>query len=383
MRVLHVAAYYAPAYVYGGPPRSIHALCRALGRQGVDVQVFTTDANGGGRLPASVTAGAVFDDVPVRYFPRGVPASPIGSAPLAAALRAEAGGFDALHVHGLWNRVVWAAAREASRAGVPYVLSPRGMLEPAARAHRAWRKRASWTLFDRNVVTRAALLHATSEPERQTLLEMSGGVPVVCIPNGIDLAPAPARTPGDDPMVLFLGRVHPIKRLDLLVRAFAIVRDRNPRVRLAIAGPDESGLIPGLLELAGRHVGAVRWIGSVDDDRRRTLLQEAAVLVMCSDAESFGMSVLEALGAAVPVVVTRTCPWEQVERHGAGFSVEHDAEAIAAAVARVLGDPAAARAMGERGRRLAESAYQWTAIASAFSAEYRRLPASAAVPAVS
>ena len=137
MRVLHVAAYYAPAYVYGGPPRSVHALCRALGCEGVDVQVFTTDANGAEALPTQVTGHTAFEDVPVRYFPRSFPLSPIGSRLLGAALRREVGGYDIVHVHGLWNRVVWAAAREASRAGVPYVLSPRGMLEPAARAHHA------------------------------------------------------------------------------------------------------------------------------------------------------------------------------------------------------------------------------------------------------
>lgn len=387
MRVLHVSAYYAPAYVYGGPPRSIHALCRALRREGVDAQVFTTDANGSGRLPASVTGGPDFAGVPVRYFARGFPRWPIGSRPLGAALRDEIGGYDAVHVHGLWNRVVWAAAREARRAGVPYVLSPRGMLEPAARAHRAWRKRASWTLADRHVVAGASLLHATSEAERATLAEASGGIPVVCLPNGIEPVPVPARAAGDRPLVLFMGRVHPIKRLDLLVRAFAMVRARHPRARLAIAGPDESGLVPALRTLAGRHDEAVRWIGSADDDERRALLGEATVLVMCSDAESFGMSVLEALAAAVPVVVTRTCPWADVERHGAGFWVEQDAEAIAAAVVRVLDDPAAARAMGDRGRLLAESAYGWTAIARAFAAEYERLAAPRAaslpVPALS
>ncbi|MGH9346645.1 MAG: glycosyltransferase, partial [Vicinamibacterales bacterium] len=103
MRVLHVSAYYAPAFVYGGPPRSIHALCRALRGRGVDVEVFTTDANGAEALPASITGRATFEEVPVRYFARTYPRSPIGSRPLVTALRREIGGYDALHVHGLWN----------------------------------------------------------------------------------------------------------------------------------------------------------------------------------------------------------------------------------------------------------------------------------------
>jgi glycosyltransferase involved in cell wall biosynthesis len=380
MRILHVAAYYAPAFVYGGPPRSIHALCRALTEQGVDVQVFTTDANGAGSLPPAVTAATELEGVPVRYFTRTWPASPIGSRALTTALRQGIDAYDVVHVHGLWNRVAWAAAREASRAGVPYVLSPRGMLEPAARAHRAWRKRAAWALADRHLVTRASLLHATSEAERDTLQALAIDVPIAMIPNGIAIEPPLPRAAAWQPSVLFIGRIHPIKRLDLLIDAFASVRERRPDVRLVIAGPDEAGLKPALMARAGRHAAAITWEGAVDDGRRRQLLAEASALAMCSDTESFGMSVLEAMADAVPVVVTKTCPWPDVERHCAGLWVDQTVGAIAAALDRLLADPSAARAMGERGSALAASLYGWSSIAATFVDRYRALasfPASA------
>src|SRR5262245_37665946 len=142
-RILHVCAYYAPAWIYGGPPRTIHGLCAALRRLGADLEVLTTDANGDGSLSSLVTAGESSEGVPVRYFRRSWPRRPIGSRGLTAALRAALVRTDVLHIHGLWNRIVWAAAREARKAGVPYVLSPRGMLEDPAMAHHAWRKRAA------------------------------------------------------------------------------------------------------------------------------------------------------------------------------------------------------------------------------------------------
>jgi glycosyltransferase involved in cell wall biosynthesis len=373
MRILHVAAYYAPAFVYGGPPRSIHALCRALVEQDVDVQVFTTDANGAARLPRSVTAVDEYDGVRVRYFARSWPASPIGSRVLVAALRREIGAYDAVHVHGLWNRVAWAAARAAAGAGVPYVVSPRGMLETAARAHHAWRKRAAWALADRQLVTRASLLHATSMAERDTLQALGGDVPVVMIPNGVAIEPQLTTPVARQPLVLFVGRIHPIKRLDLLIDAFALVRDRRPEVRLVIAGPDEAGLEPALVTRAGRHAAAITWEGAVDDRRRRELLSQASMLAMCSDTESFGMTVLEAMADAVPVVVTKTCPWPDVERHQTGFWVDQNVHALAAAFDRMLANPSAARAMGERGRALAASTYGWSAVASAFVDRYRAL----------
>jgi glycosyltransferase involved in cell wall biosynthesis len=380
MRVLHVSAYYAPAFVYGGPPRSIHALCRALLDQRVDVQVFTTDANGADRLAAEITAPGAYEGVPVRYFRRTWPGTPLGARELSRALRREVGGFDALHIHGLWNRAVWSAAVAAKRAGVPYVLSPRGMLERAALSHRSWRKRAAYLLIERHVIDGAGLLHATSEAERETLRELRPRVPVVLIPNGIDLPPQGPRAEGSR-TILFMGRLHAIKRLDLLVDAFVALRARHPEARLTIAGPDEMRLQPALAARAGVHAGAIEFAGEVDADGRAALLRRAGALVMCSDSESFGMSVLEAMAAAVPVVVTRTCPWADVCRHGTGFWVEQRAGAIAEALDRVLADPAAAREMGERGRALADRKYRWDAIAALFATQYRALrpaPVSAA-----
>ena len=386
MKVLQVAAYYAPAFVYGGPPRSIHALCRALGRAGADVQVFTTDANGTHALPMTITGCGTFEDVPVRYFPRTWPRSPIGSRPLNEALRRDVGRYDVVHIHGLWNRVVCSAARAASRAGVPYVLSPRGMLEGAALAHRGWRKRIGWILGQSRVVHGASLLHATSETERATLLGLRTAAPVAFIPNGVDIGPQPRRMPAP-PLVVFIGRLHPIKRLDLVIDAFAAVRERRPDAQLAIAGPEESACRDALAARAGRHAHAVTWLGGIDERQRRELLGRASALVMCSDSESFGMSVLEAMAAAVPVVVTRTCPWPDVERHGAGYWVEQNVWAIADALVRILDDPGRARAMGERGRVLAERTYRWDAVADAFVAQYRglRMPSSsvAVLPALS
>ena len=382
MRVLHVCAYYAPAYVYGGPPRSIHALCRALPSEGISVQVFTTDANGPGTLPSVVTEARAFEEVPVRYFHRSWPRWPIGSRGLAHALAREVIAYDAVHIHGLWNRVVWAAAGEARRAGVPYVLSPRGMLEPGALAHRSWRKRVAYALIENGVLAGASLLHATSETERETLRELKPRAPVVLIPNGIDASAGPLpepRTPG--PNVLFVGRLHPIKRPDLLIDAFAALRRRHPAARLVVAGPDERRMRAELVARAGDHAGYIRWVGEVNAVERSALLRDAAALVMCSDSESFGMSVLEAMAAAVPVVVTRTCPWPDVHRHGSGFWVAQRVDAVADALDRILANADAAREMGRRGRALAESRYRWEVIASMFATHYRALspaPVSAA-----
>ncbi len=374
MRVLHACAYYAPAWVYGGPPRTIHGLCAGLRRLGANVDVFTTDANGDEALPHVVTAARSYEGVPVRYFQRSWPLQPIGSRALTHALRQALRTADVLHIHGLWNRVVWAAAREARRAGVPYVLSPRGMLEDAAVAHHAWRKRAAYTLLERRTIQGATRLHATSEREVAGIRHWHPSANVVCIPNGIDARPVATLDAGARraavPSILFVGRVHPIKRIDLLVDAFVLVRAEYPEARLVIAGPDEAGLRRELTARAGSAAPSIQWTGQVTAEQRDTLLKESSALVLCSDSESFGLSALEAMAAGVPVVVTDTCGWDDVGVHGAGLVVPQRPDTIASALRRIIQYPEQAVEMSRRGQALVERHYRWETIAREFLHTY-------------
>jgi glycosyltransferase involved in cell wall biosynthesis len=173
--------------------------------------------------------------------------------------------------------------------------------------------------------------------------------------------------------VLFLGRIHPIKRLDLVAAAFGSVIDRHADAHLVIAGPDEGGHRAAVEPLFAPYGGSVTWTGRVDDTAKRQLLDAAAVLVMCSNSESFGMSVAEAMAAGTPVVVTRTCPWPDVESHQAGYWVEQTADAIADGVNAVLADASAATEMGRSGRTLIESHYSWRHAAAALIREYEAI----------
>ncbi|HXQ21678.1 MAG TPA: glycosyltransferase [Candidatus Acidoferrales bacterium] len=396
MRVLHVTPYFAPAFGYGGPPRSVLGLCRALQQTGVAVRVFTTTANGADELPSSTAEADQYDGVPVRYFPRAFPRRFFGAAGLRAALDAATRDYDLLHIHGLWNLPAWIAARYARSVGMPYVLSPRGMLQPGALALRRVRKQIAYPTVERRNLTGAALLHATSAAEAQALAQQQFGVKIVTVPNGVELPPdeQPARgsfrqklgltQPSDAPLIVFLGRVHPIKRLDLLAAAFDRVRVVGPRAHLAIAGPSEAAYRRSIEPLFSDARDHVHWIGEVDEAQKWSLLGDADVLVLCSASENFGMSVAEAMAAGVPVVVTRTCPWEDVERHACGVWVASDPDAIARGIVTIIDNPSWAKEMGARGRALIRDRYSWTAVAHAMADCYagvaRRRIASAATP---
>ena len=374
LRIVHVCAYFAPAFVYGGPPRSVLALCRAQRDAGADVRVVTTSANGDGEVSEEVIARAEYEGIPVRYCSRAWPRSIFYAPSFSSVVATELRDADVLHIHGLWNAAVWSAAAAARHQHRPYVLSPRGMLAPAALAHDTWRKRLVYPLADRRVIRDATRLHATSQLEFDRLTRLTDPDRVVFVPNGVEL---PRVGVGHEraPLVLFLGRIHPIKRLDLLADAFGRVLQQHADAHLVIAGPDEDGHRAQVAPLFTPFGDAVTWTGRVDETGKRELLNAAAVLVMCSDAESFGMSVAEAMAAGTPVVVTRTCPWPDVESHRTGFWVEQTPDAIAAGVNAVLSDRSTAREMGCRGRSLVASQYSWPHAASALINQYQAIAA--------
>lgn len=382
MRVVHVTPYFAPAAGFGGPPRSLLALCRAQRAAGIDVEVFTTTASRGRPLEARPN-GVEVEGVPVRRFALGWPRGWLGAPSMAWPLGARVRKADVVHLHGLFNRTIWMAGAAVRRAGVPYVISPRGMLEPAALAHHAWRKRVAFALRDGAILRGAAAWHATSAAEADTLRARPDARPVVEIPNSVVPVPATAaaretarRAIGltrGEPFLLFLGRLHPIKRLDLLAGMFAHVSGAHPGAHLVIAGADEGGYRERVSPLFAPLAPRVHWPGEVDGDVKAGLLAEARALVLCSDSESFGMSVAEALLSSTPAIVTRTCPWPSIEAARAGFWVAQNPGALAAAAHRVLEDAALATAMGARGRDLIVREFGAEAIGARWRACYESI----------
>jgi glycosyltransferase involved in cell wall biosynthesis len=376
-----VSPYFAPAHQYGGPPASILGLCQGLLRSGVDVEVVTTTANGRTPLAPSSPEGSRYEGVRVRYVPAAFPRRFFGAKirqPLADALERA----DVCHIHGVWNVPEWWASHLARAARVPYVVSPRGMLQPQAMQRGRARKAMAYSLLERRNLSHAALLHATSDQEADAIEKLRLGVKVAVVPNGVDLCAAQqgirgARArlgiPPDAFVVLFLGRMHRIKRLDLIADAFADLRSAQPSARLVLAGPDEHGLLPDLLRRLGPDASAVHTPGEVSGDEKWALLKDADVMVQASDSESFGVAIVESLAAGVPVVATKTTPWRELEARDCGFWVDQAAPAIADALRVLAAEPERRARMGERAAVFARAAFTWDAIAPAMVRLYSDL----------
>ena len=384
MKLLHVVPSYLPAVRYGGPIYSVHALCAALAARGHDVDVYTTNADGAGVSDVPVGTRVLRDGVAVTYFPTGAGRRLFRSPAMRAALAANVRAFDIVHTHSVFLWPTLAAARAARRFGVPYVMSPRGMLVgDLIQRKSSFLKRAWIALFERRNLAAAAAVHATSELEAAEIQRLQLPFRTMkIIPNGIDsqaAAETPAPLPQSEPrlpVILSLGRINWKKRLDLLIEALPHV----PQARLIIAGNDEERCRAKLEQLAQRlDVGhRVEFAGPVYGADKWRLLACADLFALLSHSENFGNAALEAMAAGVPVVTRSAVGIAGAVRHaGAGVVVDGDAAMVGAAMASLLANPATRRRMSEAGRRAAREQFSWPAIAASMEDLYRQAKGAA------
>lgn len=365
MKLLHVVPTYLPARRYGGPIVAVHGLCKALAARGHAVDVFTTNVDGEGTLDVPVNEPVLLDGVRVYYFP-----SPMRrlywSPAMRAALGREVSSYDLVHIHAVYLCPGVAAARAAGKAGVPYVISPRGMLVPELIRGKSRVVKTVWlSLIERRGFARAAGIHFTSQLEWDDATRVGLPLPTpFVVPNGVDLEPRP-NVPRDDRTLLCLGRISWKKNLDAVITALP----RLPDVRLIIAGNDEEQLTPRLAELAESHGVAdrVSFPGPIYGPAKNELLARATLFVLPSQSENFGNVVLEALAMETPVVLSsRVGVAEEVVRAGAGAIGLNSIESL-------LADPKARESMGRKGRELVASRFAWPTMARQMEEAYERV----------
>ncbi len=294
----------------------------------------------------------------------------IVSRGMEKALDTAAADGAVLHGHGLWLMPNIYPARAAKRYGVPLVISPRGMLGAEALAFSRTRKRAAWALGQRRALQTAHCFHATSESEAEDIFRAGLTAPVAVIPNGIHIPEGPPTRGGRT--VLHLGRLHPKKGIDRLINAWAKVANRHPEWRLCIVGPSERGY-RDKLEAQARAINAPRvdFNDPLYGDQKLAAYRNAGLFVLPTLNENFGMVVAEALAVGVPVISTKGAPWQALETARCGWWIDHDGDAMVAALdsAMSLSDDQRA-AMGARGRMWMQNDFGWDDIAARMSQVY-------------
>ena len=372
--------------VYGGPSKLLPLLAGELGRRGLQIDLVATNADGAATLDAPVGRWIEQDGYRLRYFSRLGRAEYKLSFALAAWLARHVAEYDLAHIHSDFNFPVLVAASACRWRKVPYLLTPHGMLEPWALGYKAWKKRAYYERVERPLVLRGArALHALNRSEAANIEALKLGPPVVVLPNGIDPSEAGAVGPAKaevflerfpalrgKKLILFLHRIDPKKGLDILASAYRQVRERFPQTHLVVAGPDTTGYTPaarGFFEAAG-CADAVTFTGMLEGDAKHGALASASVFVTPSYSEGFSMSVLEAMAAGLPCVLTEGCNFPEAGEAGAARILPTgDADRFARELLDLLDHPETARTVGARASELVLSRYTWPRVAE----EYERM----------
>lgn len=383
MRILHVIPTYLPAVRYGGPTIAVHGLCRALAARGHRVEVFTTDVDGPNHSAVPLGTPVVLDGVHIRYFHSDALRRLFWSRSLGRALHADIADFDLVHLHSVFLWPTWAAARAAERAGIPYLISPRGMLvKDLIKRRNRFIKQAWISLIERRNLERATGIHVTSSLEAREIRRFGWRLPTIAtIANGLDEIQSwrdsevsnDVKEIASGPFVLFLGRLSWKKGLDRLLMAFATSQSGN----LVIVGPDDEKLAPKLVQrarelaIADRVRILPRTVVGAD---KEYLYSAANVFVLPSYSENFGNSVLEAMQRGLPVVVTPEVGAAEIVRaSGGGFVVDGEPAPLGAAVTRLSRDLSLCRSMGNAGKLHVTAQYGWAIISAQMEGMYAEL----------
>jgi glycosyltransferase involved in cell wall biosynthesis len=382
LRAAHVIAGLAP--VYGGPSYSVPRLCEALAGAGAETMLFSVTGEAGGQRDAYCRG---YRDCRFAWDYARIPIlrGLRSSQGLSSALREVALTADAIHNHGLWLMPNVGAGRAAASRSTPFVVSPRGMLAPAALAFSRLKKRVFWALLQGPVIRGAACIHATSEQEYEEIRNFGLTDPVAIIPNGIDLPELSGQAPirrADERVVLSLGRIHPKKGLVHLLHAWSKVEAGRPGWRLKILGPPEAGHDDELRALAiALGLTRVSIEGPVYDKAKTTAYREADLFVLSTLNENFGLTVAEALAAGTPAISTKGAPWSGLKGEGCGWWIDHGVEPLAAALAHAMALPSEAlKAMGDKGREWMARDFSWDRVARDMRDVYLWLARGAAPP---
>lgn len=380
MNILHIVPYYAPAYAMGGVVSALEGLARAQVQQGHSVTVLTTDVltrteryNG---PMQEMRSGVQVIRVPnaVYTLRRWNLSSPLG---LPQALRGLSP--DVIHLHEFRTVENFLALPSLKR--VPTVLSPHATLRYDT--GRGLVKQAWDRLISPRVAPAIRAIIALTAQEQQEIEQVwrtfaPSIPPIHIVPNGVDFRlfeylpdGLPFRQkyaiPENAIVILFMGRLHARKGVEVLVRAFQ--RANLPRAWLVLAGPDE-GMEEQLRAIAGDRV---IFTGFISGEERLQALSTANLFVLPAIGEGLSMAVLEALAAGLPVILSPGCNLPEVEVQGTGLIVSPEEQPLNEAITQLVNDPMRRDVMGQKAQTWARETFAWERIAAQMTEIYQHL----------
>lgn len=348
-----------------GPSYSVVRLSESLINQGLDTTLACLDWGFIGSPPSFLKA------FPLSWGPRKLGRSTSMEKWLSQTT--ASGSVKLIHNHSLWMMPSVHSSRVARKYECPFVFSPRGNFSEWAFNSGSYAKKIFWPLLHKKKVDVATCFHATSNSEYNDIRKFNFQQPVAIIPNGIDIPINKPRSTSSKRTLLFLSRIHPIKGLDNLLRAWKVLFKLYPEWELKIVGPDNRGYLKKMQDMASDlNLQRIEFTGPLFGKAKQDVYQKAELFVLPTHSENFGIAVAEALAAGTPAIVTKGAPWGGLVENNAGWWIEIGIDPLVACLEKAL---SCSRndlyLMGQNGRQWMKRDYSWTIIGQQMAEAYQ------------
>lgn len=384
MNILHVVTYFAPCFSAGGVVNAAYQIARKQVENGHNVTVYTTDSCQE-RIKLENNYNVDVDGIKVFYFKNlsnSVKTKITIDTPIALIpyLKKTINNFDIIHIHEHRHSLAIATHHFAKKNNIPYVLQAHGSVLPF------FQKEKFKEIFDKiwgfDILFDADRVFALTEVEKGQYLKM--GVKedkIEIVPLGINLnefneLPKQGKfkskygVEDNEKLIVFLGRIHEIKGLDLLVKAFNEISNDN--VKLAIIGGDYGfkAEIDKLIEEFGLN-NKVIFPGVLIGEDKKEALVDCDVFIMPSRYESFTTSGLEAMACSKPLILTKNNHIHDWVENNVGLTCNFDVHELANCIETLLNDDKMANTFGKEGRKLIEEKYDWDKVENQINQIYK------------
>lgn len=336
----------------GGPTSCTYHLLKGLNEQGVQADILTLAPQSANDMISKdhFIKGVSFDALTPLLYSRNI----------KKYLRRH-NQYDIFHANAIWTLPSHDTRIAAQRQGKPFILTPHGMLYPQALQVSPWKKRITLSLFQKKDLERADFLQATCEAELMHLRNFGLKNPIAVIPNCLYMPTIPQVRQQENPVrrFAFVGRIHRIKNVDLLIKAWIKLGRKTKDAELLIVGDGDKAYRQELEQLASSNkLNNIKFTGFLHSTALQSMIHSLDFQVLPSKSENFGMVVPEALIQGVPVIASKGTPWKELHTNRCGWWVESSVGTLAQAIEQALKlDEAYRRKMGERGRRLVMDNY--------------------------
>ncbi|PHQ55834.1 MAG: hypothetical protein COC16_04525 [Lutibacter sp.] len=279
-------------------------------------------------------------------------------------------GFDLFHGHGLWELPVHQMCKVARKLAKPYVITPRGMLEPWSLTQGKLKKQLALKLFQYNDLAKAACLHATAPMEVESFRKLGFKNPIAMIPNGVNIDEFPAVVPNKTntpKKILFLSRIHIKKGIENLIEAWRLIDNEiRQSWKIEIVGNGEENYIQTLKEkvVSENLSGQIEIKKPIFGAEKIKLFREASLFVLPTFSENFGIVIAESLASYTPVITTKGTPWEDLETLNCGWWIDIGVEPLKNALIDAMqSKETMLLGMGMNGRKLIEEKFSMESVA--------------------